>query len=94
MLDTLGKTCYNYIMISTHISVERYTWTQYSRDCPRGSGYCEDQGQYQLLVKRWKFKGFTIWKKVLDREEVPSHVWISAGALGYTDWRSKFAEYI
>lgn len=43
-----------------------------------------------LQVKRWRG-----WETV-DTEEVPSHVLISVGALGYDDsgWQSKFIEHI
>ncbi len=59
--------------------------------------------QRQLRVRRYgsrtKFEGYQLlqekrwwgWKD-LDREEIPSHVLISLGALGYNDgWVSKFA---
>ncbi len=70
-------------MITVETTVERREWRTYSRDCPRGSGYCADQGQYQALVRRWKWRGITIWKRELDREEVLPHVWISRATLGF-----------
>lgn len=81
-------------MIATEIKVERYEWRTYSQDAPRGSGYCKDQGQYHLLVKRWKWRGFTILKKVLEREEIPAFAWIQRATLGHTGWKSKFSEYL
>jgi hypothetical protein len=81
-------------MVTTEIKVERYQWTRYGPLAMRGSGYCEDQGQYHLLVKRWKWRGLTIWKKTLDREEIPAFVWIAMATVGYTNWRSKFKEYM
>lgn len=81
-------------MITTTIKVERRSRTRYSRRFPRGSGYCEEQGEEQALVKRWKWRGITIWRRVLDREAVPNWASIQMGALGFTTWRSKFAEYI
>jgi hypothetical protein len=80
--------------VTTTITVERRVFTHYSRQNPRGSGYCEDQYQRQFLVKRWKLGRLTIWKATLDSEDVPAHAWIDAGALGFTSWRSKFAAYI
>lgn len=78
--------------ITTHTTVERYNWIRRGRE-PRG--YCEAWGSYQLLVKRWKWRGITIWKKVLDHEVIPEHVIIRLATLGTTDgWTSKFAEYI
>lgn len=80
-------------MITTEIKVERYEWKRRGREA---YGYVEDQGCFQLLVKRWKWRGITLWKRVLGREKVPLNVIISIGALGfYTGpWRSKFAEYM
>lgn len=80
-------------MITSEIRVERYDWTRYSKQCPRGSGYCEDQGSYQLLVKRWKCWGITIWKRVLDREDIPMHVLVELGSIGTCSWTSKFQPY-
>lgn len=73
--------------ITTELTVERRHWTRKGR---AGLGYCEDQGQYMLLVKRWKWRGTTLWRRVIDREDIPAHVWISWGALGYdsSGWES------
>jgi len=79
------------VKVRTEIRVERYNWKRRGREL---YGYLEDQGSYQLLVKRWKLGRFTVWKRVLDREEIPMHALIEAGALGFTTWRSKFAEFI
>lgn len=83
-------------MITTEFKVLRRKWTTYSRQCPRGSGYCADSGEYQLLMKYWKWRGHTLWKRIVDREEVPSHVWISMAVYGYYtgEWKSKFAKYM
>lgn len=78
-------------MITTETKVERYNWKRRGKE---SYGYVEDQGSYQLLVKRWKYRGITIWKKTLGREEIPMYALIDAGCLGGTSWQSKFSEYI
>lgn len=78
-------------LIKTETKVERRQWIYRGRET---YGYCEDHGQYQLLIKRWMLCGITIWKRVLDREEIPAHVSIELATLGSTDWKSKFHSYI
>jgi len=75
-------------MITTETTVQRVFWTRWGRE---GYGYCKDQGQYYSKIKRWKWRGVTIWKREIDREEIPSHVWISWGALGFdsSGWKSR-----
>ena len=82
--------------ITSEMYVVRGRWVRYSRQAPRGSGYCADQTEYQCLMKRWKLWGFTVWKREIDRETIPSHVSISMGCFGdYTgDWVSKFRDHI
>lgn len=84
------KTPQNNGYFTVETKVERHNWIYRGRE---SYGYCEDHGSYQLLVKRWKFFGFTVWKKIVDREEIPSHVLIEIGALGGTNWKSKFSKY-
>jgi hypothetical protein len=78
-------------MIRTETTVHRFAWTRYSRRSPKGSGSCEEQGQYYAKIKKWKWRGITLWKREIDREEIPNHVWISWGALGFDDssWKSR-----
>lgn len=81
---------------TTDTVVFRHIWTRYSRDCPRGSGYCADQGQYYRLVKRFFLCGRKVWTRELDREEIPPHVWINSAIFGSTlgcGWVSKFQAY-
>jgi len=77
--------------ITTSIKVERYSWIRRGRE---SYGYCEDKGDYQILIKRWKLGGIIIWTKILDREEIPGYVLIELGALGSTEWKSRFSSYI
>ena len=82
-------------MITTSTFVERRQWRTFNRDAPRGSGYCVDQGQYNLLRKRWMIFGKTVWITTLDREEVPSFVWIRRACLGDDGgWKSRFTDQI
>lgn len=82
--------------LSVSVEVRRLDWVVH--DLRRGtgprSGYCEDQGTKQQLVKRWRLFGRVIWTRVLDEEDVPMFAVIERGCLGSTNWRSKFAEYI
>lgn len=48
---------------------------------------------YQVLYKVWKIFNVKIWFSEVDREDVPGWAYIQYGALGYTDWKSKFQEY-
>jgi hypothetical protein len=77
--------------------VVRGVWrTAYSDRNPPGSGYCEDQKLVQRLIRRTPriFLWWRYWsEEVIDEEEVPSHAWISEGALGWSDWVSKFAPF-
>jgi hypothetical protein len=63
---------------------------------PRGSGYCEDQWDEQVLMKIVKFRGRTILKISVDSEVIPGHVVISMGAFGSdsSGWKSKFSKYM
>lgn len=68
-------------MISSTTRVKRYS--------------CRNEfGGYQLLLKEWRVCGIKVWSQEIDREEVPGWAEIQLGALGSTDWRSKFASYI
>lgn len=49
---------------------------------------------YQVLVRETRLFGVRIWSREIDREEVPSWASIQRATLGYTDWRSRFAQYI
>lgn len=46
----------------------------------------------QVLERVTFWRGITIWVAEVDREVVPTWASIQRGALGYTDWRSKFAD--
>jgi hypothetical protein len=45
----------------------------------------------QVLEKVWTLFGWPIWTKEIDREEIPAHVLIELGAMGSTDWKSKWS---
>jgi|JI9StandDraft_2_1071091.scaffolds.fasta_scaffold303453_1 hypothetical protein len=51
-------------------------------------------GGIQKLLKEWRLFGIKVWTAVLDEETVPAWAEIEIGALGSTEWRSKFAEFI
>lgn len=77
--------------ITTELKVFRYNWI---KPYPNDRGYVQDWGSYQLLVKVWKWHGIQVWSRVIDREDIPEHVIISLGTLGYAEWTSRFAEHI
>lgn len=84
-------------MITTNITVYRRKGTlygSYAQGTYKGSGYCEDHFDRQYLVKEWRLFGFRIFKWTLDTEDVPVYASAQKACLGYTDWRSEFAEYI
>ena len=84
-------------MITTNKVVERRRETRYGTQAQgtyRGSGYCEDQRDVQNLIKEWRLWGFRIWTRTVDTEIVPNYAIAQAACLGYTDWKSEFAEYI
>jgi hypothetical protein len=47
-------------------------------------------GGTQYLLRQWRVFGVLVWTQVVDTEEVPAWAEIQLGALGSTDWRSKF----
>lgn len=81
---------------STEYEVQRWCYTHYSKENPRDSGYCEDQGARNILVKRWKMLGITIWKWIVDREEIPAFVLAKENSYGsYSgSWKSKFEVHL
>lgn len=56
----------------------------------RAFGRRNEWQRTQVLEKVWTLFGWPVWTKEIDREEVPPHVLIEVGALGSTDWRSKW----
>ncbi len=48
----------------------------------------------QVLFKEYRIFGIKVWSIEIDREDVPSFVYIQQATLGSTDWKSKFAEFI
>lgn len=84
-------------MLTTSIVVRRIKGTLYgtiAQGTFKGSGYCEDHYDRQYLIKEWRLFGFRVWKRTLDSEDVPVYASVSLACVGYTEWRSKFQEYI
>ena len=53
-----------------------------------------EYGGLQKLERAWRLFGVCMFRQVIDTEEVPAWAEIQAGALGSTEWRSRFAEYL
>ena len=53
-----------------------------------------ERREEQHLVETVRLFGLPIWRRILDREEIPDWALIQIGAFGSTEWRSKFAEFI
>lgn len=50
---------------------------------------------WQILFQTWYLFGIPIWRKTVDREEIPQHILIQYATLGdCIGWTSKFAKYI
>jgi hypothetical protein len=84
-------------MITSKLVVERERQTKYgsvAQGTFKGSGYCEDQQDVQNLIKEWRLFGVRIWSIRLDYEIVPDYAIAQAACLGFTDWKSKFYEFI
>ncbi len=81
-------------VFQSKIVVKRHNWVRYSRRILPNSGYCEDQGTTQFLVKEYKLFGRTIFKVTLDSEEVPAWALIEQSCFGGTEWTSKFYNYM
>ena len=81
-------------LITSDIVERRVDRTTYSAENPKSSGYCEDQGTTQYLMKRFKFLGVVFWQYTLDKEDVPAFAVLEKSFFGSTSWKSKFYEYI
>ncbi len=69
-------------MITKTQRTMQVSWARYSRENPRGSGYCEDQGVDIELWTEWRLWGLLLWRtKEVVRELMP-HEWISSATLG------------
>jgi hypothetical protein len=60
----------------------RCAWTRYSRENPRGSGYCEDQGVRIEQLTQWTAFGVPLWRRREVVRELMPHEWISSATLG------------
>ena len=83
--------------MDTRIVVKRRQYTVYgtrNQGTNRGSGYCEDHLDQQFLIKEWRLFGIRIWSRELDYEDVPVYASAQAATMGFTDWKSRFAEFI
>jgi hypothetical protein len=59
-----------------------FTWTQYSRENPRGSGYCEDSGAYVADVTTWRLLGLKVWTRRVKVRDIPTGEYVAAACLG------------
>ena len=69
-------------MIRRTSRLVRQSWTRYSKDCPRGSGYCEEQGENIEQWTEWRFFGLLLWRRRVVVRELMPHEWISYATLG------------
>jgi hypothetical protein len=60
----------------------RCEWRRYSRACPPGSGYCEDQGVNIEQWTEWRLRGLLLWRRREVVRELMPHEWISSATLG------------
>jgi len=60
----------------------------------RRYGNRREFGSLQKLERTWRLFGVCVFRQIIDTEEVPAWAEIQAGALGSTEWRSRFAAYI
>ena len=60
----------------------------------RRYGNRREFGSLQKLERAWRLFGVCVFRQVIDAEEVPAWAEIQTGALGSTEWRSRFAAYI
>lgn len=60
----------------------RCEWRRYSRACPPGSGYCEDQGVNIEQWTEWRLCGLLLWRRREVVRELMPHEWISSATLG------------
>jgi len=60
----------------------RCEWRRYSRACPPGSGYCEDQGVNIEQWTEWRAWGLLLWRRREVGRELMPHEWISSATLG------------
>lgn len=51
-------------------------------------------GGVQRLERHWMVFGVCVWVTTLDEEEYPAWAGIARGTLGYSDWQSRFQEYM
>lgn len=81
-------------MITVTYRVDRVRRAFFDVNAPRGSGYCADWTDTQHLMRELRVLGVRVWSWEVDREEVPAWASAQSACLGFTDWRSKFAEHI
>jgi hypothetical protein len=60
----------------------RCEWRRYSRACPPGSGYCEEQGVNIERWTEWHLWGLLLWRRREVVRELMPHEWISSATLG------------
>jgi hypothetical protein len=80
---------------STRRRVLKREYTDYGEFHPK-SGYCRDQSTDYILYWQLLFGEHVIFQWELDRETLPSYVWIYQGCFGCSpcSWRSKFDDII
>lgn len=60
----------------------------------RRYGNRREFGSVQKLERAWRLFGVCVFRQIIDTEEVPAWAEIQVGALGSTEWRSRFAAYL
>jgi hypothetical protein len=58
------------------------TRTRFSDDCPRGSGYCEEQVEIVFRVTEWRVRSVLVWSKRERLGRLDQHESISSATLG------------
>lgn len=73
-------------MIAKTQRLLRCTWTRYSRNCPPGSGYCEEQGVNIERWTEWRVGRLLLWRRREVVRNLMPREWISSATLPSVGW--------